>query len=104
MLTQFAYSNSRFLACISQIVDRGSFPRRVPNASRPITVPFDRGRLFHIPFTQTFLHDRRSTNDISDIPFDSTGVFSFRTVYPNVPQTITIESVLLRPGVTCTVR
>jgi len=36
MLTQFAYSNSRFLACISQIVDRGSFPRRIPNASRPI--------------------------------------------------------------------
>src|SRR5271155_3668504 len=49
MLTQFAYSNSRFLACISQIVDRGSFPRHVLDASRPITVPFDRGRLSHIP-------------------------------------------------------
>src|SRR5277367_6296214 len=61
MLTQFAYSNSRFLACISQIVDRGSFPRRVPNASRPITIPFDRGRLFRIPFAQTSLiHDRLS--------------------------------------------
>ena len=64
MLPQFVYFNGQFLACISQIVDRGSFSWHIPNASRSITIPFDRGRLFPIPYAQTSLiHDRhfRST-------------------------------------------
>ena len=63
--------NDRFLACISQIVDRGSFPRRIPNASRPIyrfirprqVVPY-----FRMP-RRSLIHDRPMT-----FPFHSTGV------------------------------
>src|SRR5271155_4868563 len=100
MLTQFAYSNSRFLACISQIVDRGSFPRRIPNASRPIYRPIRPRQVVpysHMPRRSYMTDDRPTT-----FP-------TFRSTRPGYfccdhSQTITIESALLRLGVTCTVR